>query len=474
MKKSIFIIALVSIHFLCPSQNVTIKGIAKTYEYKEIGVWISNDYISNTQKQLTYSNIDSVGNFLLEFNSKEIQYITLKIDKHISSLYVEPNATYEVMVMPPDSTTYQNPNLEHDVKLSIKLKSKTEINSLTMDYDKRFDDFLTVDYKAFVSRVPQPKIDSFKTAMHGYYSTVKNNYFNAYIIYTIAALEEKTKASEKKLFASYLSGKPILYDNPEYMNFFNAFFKQKLNNFSLSKLGSPLIFQIDDRGSYIGAMEVLKRDVFLQNDTLRELVLLKGLYESYYDGTFKRTSVVPVIQQIVSESKIEEHIRIAQNILNSFSKLKAGSVAPFFELPDKAGLTHSLDEVRAKKYVYVIFYDATCTSCLEQMKVIPSLKKTYGERIQFVSISTDKTNAELKNFSLKNPKYDWLFLYDNTNGQLKNNYEIRSLPAYFLINPDGKFIQVPAESPDGDIDRVFYDLTKPKGQIHGVGDKKNH
>jgi peroxiredoxin len=474
MRKQTFILLFFVIHFLSPAQNVQVKGTAKTYENKEIAVWVNNDYISNTQRQLTYSDIDSAGNFVLEFNAKEIQYITLKIDKNIASMYVAPGEKYDVIMMPPDSTTYQNPNIEHDVKLSIRLNSKTGINTLTMDYDRRFDDFLSVDYKSFVSRVPLPKIDSFKVAMYGFYSPVNNSYFIAYVVYSIAALEEKTKASEKKLFDDYLNGKPVLYNHPEYMNFFNAFFRQKLQNFALSKGGGPLNFQINDRGSYSGAMDVLKRDTFLQNDTLRELVLLKGLYESYYDGAFKRTSIVAMLQQIIDESKITEHQRIALSILNSFSKLKPGSTAPFFELPDKTGLTHSLDELRTKKYVYVMFFDAGCTSCLQQMKVIPSLKKQYGERITFVSISTDKSNFSLKNFTDKNPKYDWIFLYDNTNGKLKTSYEIKTLPTYFLINPDGKFIQVPAESPDGDIDRAFYDITKPPAKLHGVGDKRNH
>ena len=471
-KFSIFILFFL-IHFLCHSQNVIINGIAKTYENKEVGVWVHKDYISNTEKQLTFSTIDSVGNSTLQFNSKEIQYVTFKIEKYIASMYIEPNITYDIMLMPPDSSTYQNPNLEHDVKISIKLKSKTEINSLTIDYDKRFDKFLSVEYRSFVSRNPQPKIDSFKLAMHNFYSTVNNNYFDAYQTYTIASLEEKTKMSEKKLYASYLNGKSILYNHPEYFNFFNAFYKQKLQNLALSHHGSEIIFQINDRGSFSGLMTVLKDADFLQNDTIRELVLIKGLYESYYDGTFKKGSIKAMLDQVVAESKIPEHQHIAQNILNSFSKLRPGALAPYFELPDKSGRTHSLDELRAKKYVYMVFFDANCTSCLQQMKVFPSLEKEYGARVEFVGISTDKTNSDLKIFCLKNPKYDWLLLYDNSGTRLKNNYEIKTLPAYFLIGPEGKFVQVPAESPDEDIDRVLYDITKPKGKKHNVGDKKN-
>jgi peroxiredoxin len=456
------------------AQLVSIRGQAKSYEYKEISAWLNSDYISNLEKQLTYSVIDSLGNFLIQFNSKEIQYIKLKVENNVSYMYVEPGASYDVILQPPDSTTYQNPNIEHLVKLSIKLKSKTEINALTMDYDNRFDDFLTADYIAFLKRTPQAKIDSFGQAMKEFYSTVKNPYFQDYITYTVADIKQKTKVSEKKLYDSYIAGKPILYNNPEYMNFFNDFYKQHIQDFAMSARGGPMSFQINERGSFAGTMDVLKREPLLLNDTLRELVLIKGLYEAYYDNSFKRSSVVSMLQQAADASLVPEHRKIAQNMLNSFSKLHKGGMAPFFELPDKEGETHSLDALRDKKYVYVMFYDEKCTSCQQQMKIIPSLIKSYGSRITFVSISTDKSNAGLKNFLVKNPKYNWLFLYDNSLGKLKADYEIRTLPAYFLIDPEGRFVQVPAESPDEDIDRAFYDITKPKEKVHGVGDKQNH
>jgi peroxiredoxin len=437
MMKGIKLIFLfIVINFSVTAQNVTIKGSAKTYENNEVGVWVHNDYISNTERQLTFVSIDSLGDFFLEFNSKEIQYITLKIDKHI--------------------------------------KSKTEINALTIDYDKRFDDFLAVEYKSFVSRRAQPKIDSFSRAMRVYYVTVNNSYFKAYMDYTIASLQEKTKMSEKKLYANYIENKPILYNHTEYMNFFNTFYKQKLQTFSQSKQASDIVSQINDRNSLEGVINILKGDSFLQNDTIRELVIIKGLYESYYDGSFRRSSVLSLLEQILNQTQVPEHKRIVQNILNSFSKLQPGIAAPPFELPDKTGRTHNLDEFRLKKYVYIMFFDANCTSCLQQLKVIPSLKKEYGKGVDFVAVSTDKTNAALNDFCLKNPKYDWLFLYDNTEGKLKKEYEIKALPSYFLIDPEGKFVQVPAESPEGDIERAFFDITKPKGKKHNVGEKANH
>ncbi len=455
------------------TQNVTIKGSAKSYEYKEIGVWANNDYISNTQKQLSFTTIDSIGNFSLSFNTKTIQYITFKIDKNIASMFIEPNGNYEVIISAPDSLTYFNTNIEHDVAISIKLKSKTEINALTMDYDKRFDDFLGVEYRSFVSRTPQTKIDSFKVVMDNFYSAVKNDYFKNYVVYSIASLQEKTKTSDKKLFKTYIENKPVLYNHTEYMNFFNTFYKQKLEKFSNTKEGEAINFTINESASFKATKEFLKRDEFLNNDTICELVLIKGLFESYYSNTFKRSSIKEILKQAIAESLVEEHKQIAQNCLNTFSKLQKESKAPYFELPDKNGLTHSLDQLRSKKMVYLMFYDANNAVCLRQLKAIATLKKKYGDKIEFVSISNDKTNVELKSFADKNPKYNWMFLYDNTSGKLKTDYEIISLPSYFLINTDGKFIRVPADSPEQDIDQLFYDLTKPKAKPHNVGSKKN-
>jgi hypothetical protein len=107
------------------------------------------------------------------------------------------------------------------------------------------------------------------------------------------------------------------------------------------------------------------------------------------------------------------------------------------------------------------------------MKVIPALKKTYGERINFVTITDHRSNSELRNFLLKNPKYDWLFLYDNSHGKLKKDYEIVTFPSYSVIGPDGKFIAVHADSPEENIEQLFYDLTKIRNKLHGVGNKQN-
>ena len=181
-----------------------------------------------------------------------------------------------------------------------------------------------------------------------------------------------------------------------------------------------------------------------------------------------------MLNEVTNESTIAQNRQIAQNILNSFSKLKPGVLAPSFELPDKTGKLHRLGEIHAKKAVYIFFFDQQCTTCLQQLKVVTSLQKKYTKHILFVGISLDESEKEFKDFCLANPSYRWLMLHDTTAGKMmKEAYEIRSLPAYYLIGTDGKFIQAPAESLAGDLERAFFDISKPKGRKHQVGDRGN-
>ena len=129
-------------------------------------------------------------------------------------------------------------------------------------------------------------------------------------------------------------------------------------------------------------MDSLKQVMFLNNDSLRELVIIKGLYESYHARQFYADSIVSMLNQIHLSSNNQTHKKIAKNILNSFSKLIPGAKAPFFELPNVDGATQSLDEMRAYKYVYLSFFKIECTACLQQMKVISSLHKRFGRDVE--------------------------------------------------------------------------------------------
>lgn len=376
-------------------------------------------------------------------------------------MYVEPSRNYKVLFPARDTVRFPNPNIDQSVDLTFAITDTTEINALIIDYNEHFEKFWAENYQYFVQKKSRARLDSFELQMKARYASLNKPYFKSYIAYNIAELDLNTFQSKMELAKKYIIGKPVLYDNYEYMSFFNKFFNRYLQQYALSKNGAALVEQVNDKASYEGCMNVLAGDKYLRNDTIRELALIKGLSELYYSPDFKRENVLSMLEHMASENKKGMHQVIAGNVIRSFSKLQPGAAAPEFSLQDKAGKTINLSDFKSK-YVYLDFWATWCTPCLQEMKLIPALKKKYGDNIVFISISIDDDAALMKKFLTKNPKYDWVFLHYGTQKEVKDAYEIKSVPAYFLINAYGNFIQSPALRPTQSIEASFSEIGKKK------------
>ncbi len=88
------------------------------------------------------------------------------------------------------------------------------------------------------------------------------------------------------------------------------------------------------------------------------------------------------------------------------------------------------------------------------MTLIPELKKAYGGKIIFVSISLDKNPETVKNFLKKNPKLGpekngagWIFLYSDNYKKVKEEFNVLTVPTYFLIDAKGNVLRSPAPAP---------------------------
>lgn len=457
---NIFILLLFLFEYSAIAQSVRIAGKANTYEGKEISAFFYDDLISFREKKIGSATINDNGAFELNFNTNTIKYVFLKIENRKADLYVEPFSTYEVIFLPKDSSGYVNSNTEESIDLAILKKDSNELNVLMTDFNRKFDDFWINNYEYFIKKSAQTKIDSFKTAIHKTYASVKNDYFFTFVNYKIASLQERIFESRKKLAREYIFLKPVYYENYEYMSFFNSFFKNYLQLYAYTFKGAAIQKEINENVSYTGLMEALFSDTLLRNDTLRELVLLKGLSELYYVPTYKKENIAAILEQLASKSIIPEYRKIATNILYSFSKQQPGTKAPGFKLIDQNNKPVSLDDFKGK-YIYLDFWATWCTPCLQEMKIMPELYKKYGDRIQFISISIDKDEEVVKQFLLKHPKYNWTFLHYG-NDKIKEDYNIKAIPTYFLINPQGYFMQVPADAPSGNIEETFYSISKSK------------
>jgi thiol-disulfide isomerase/thioredoxin len=180
-----------------------------------------------------------------------------------------------------------------------------------------------------------------------------------------------------------------------------------------------------------------------------EMLLMKaGLY---YDGFDKHDEGLAFYRQVVKEYPDTE---AAQNAAQSITdnegdlaaekiraSLKPGVAFPNFSETDFAGQPLSLAGLKGK-VVLVDFWATWCRPCVADLpNVAAAYEKYHDKGLEVVGISLDESKEALTKF-LAAKKCAWPQFFDGKgwDNKLGQQYGIRSIPATYLLDKDGKII----------------------------------
>jgi peroxiredoxin len=145
-------------------------------------------------------------------------------------------------------------------------------------------------------------------------------------------------------------------------------------------------------------------------------------------------SLSTYIQQSIDGKKVRDFI--TKSVVIDIDKQ-----APAFTQPDISGKQISLRNF-AGKFVLLEFWASWCAPCREET---PNLKKAYerfhNKGFEIVSISLDGSKqAWLEAIKKDAPTWIQLCDFKERNNEVANQYNIYSIPANFLIDPNGKIV----------------------------------
>ncbi len=437
--------------------EVTISGKAHGIKNTELDAVIIEDYISNREKHLASCNVDNNGNFNLKASINFTTKIILRINDLNAFLYVEPNKNYIISI--PQTDTF--PSIGNTTFIPIKIENtdKNELNYRIAQFDEKYSRFIEKNYLHIVRKTLSKPLKEFKTQLNKEYSNEKNTFLKNYVFYAIGSLDLMAKRKKVNIYQEYFSNKQVLYHHPEYMSMFHQFYEEHVLKFSLSKKGKDVKQIINAGNDYRALFNIMGKDSLLLYDNIRELVILKGLQELYYHEEYTQKSIISLLNEIKNNSSFTEHKKIAANIIFSLTRFNRNMPAPDFSFADSNGKIISLNDLKGK-YIYLQVYTSWCTSCMDQMMMFQNLQKKYGNKVEFVSVSIDKDE---KLFKKMLPKiYTWKILHCNTIRQFKEDFNIKSVPSYFLIGPKGEIIEAFTKSPDEGAEYVIANYLKAK------------
>ncbi|UPT67285.1 MAG: redoxin domain-containing protein [Sphingobacteriales bacterium JAD_PAG50586_3] len=378
-------------------QQTVIKGTAPSFKKAQLQLCTIDDYINGHELVLDSAVVDDKGNFGFKTTINQTIYSYIKQGDLLYDLYIEPTKNLDITI--PDTIGFA----KDSVLKPIVFIQPSALNADITQFDADYNDFLIANYKAILRRTAKPQTKVFIKAQQDKYAAITNSYFNQYLFYRLGSLEllAGTK-SRKEVLGFYVKDKPILYNNTAYMGLFNELFEENLKVFRSTGAGDALTSAINDRIDYAKAMGIMQRDSTLTNDTLRELALLKGLGEMYYEPNAVQYSVLEMLRHIATNGLTAYNKGVAKNAVAQLEKLRTGTPAPAFTLKDiVSGKMVSLADFKGK-YIYLSFWDEGNPRSVQEIDLIRELDKKYGRKIAFVSICTSVN--ETRTLSIYQPE----------------------------------------------------------------------
>tara|TARA_B110000046_G_scaffold25332_2_gene24784 strand:+ start:2714 stop:4030 length:1317 start_codon:yes stop_codon:yes gene_type:complete len=437
------------------ADETIIQGKIKGFDSKTIKIGIYSDYITNEKKWLNEKVIEN-GSFKLGINLDEIKQVILKIEDKETSLFAEAGQVYNV-ALTFDEEANRGQAFNKYLNLSFSFPKATELNQQIKSFNNAYQGFFEQNYAKMMYKGANKETQAFLTSWRKKVENIELDFLKNYITYALANLEDIRGGENYTLENTFIKGQPILYHHKEYMNFFTQFYQEDFDQLTLKSGGQKMMKTLMFEESLDRTLEELNILKNFESAELAELYLLYGLFEVYHKKVINQESSQKILQEISKKGRTPENKEIAINILKALERYGKSMEAVNFTLLDAKGQEHSLTDYRGKQ-IYLSFWSNTSIPSLRELRVMQKLHAEYGDKVHFVSINLDDDKSFNEAVPNKN-NYTWDFLHFGGNYELREAYQITTVPTYFLINEQGVISKAFAEGPI-EMERTFFNMLK--------------
>ena len=153
------------------------------------------------------------------------------------------------------------------------------------------------------------------------------------------------------------------------------------------------------------------------------------------------------------------YVNEIDSLINLWSKLSKGMLAPDFTAEDISGKEYKLSDFRGK-YVYVDVWATWCGPCIREVPFLEKIEEEFADNnIAFLSISIDNTREPWKKYLGKEESHGFQLYADKAwKSTLATEYMIHSIPRFMLFDMKGNIIDVRAARPSGNIGEIIKSL----------------
>jgi len=437
------------------AQKIVISGKALDYSRKEISFYLIPDPVLRQKFELGTTDVAPDGTFSIVLPVSETTEIYTDLEKYCGTMVVEPGKKYAV-TLPPFSLRTANEAHSAFFKPALYWLGLpgTDRSDLNLSIRSFVTEFNLETYKNSV-QIYQKKskevVSEIITRLDQKYSTNQNAYFRTLEKYYFAELEYVVyQITPEYVIKKYFATQPVQLHHPVYQRTFETIFTDFLRRQS-QDIKNRKIINLTNSGNWLELVGFFENRDYKKE--FAELVVLKGLNDGYYTGSFSKTGVIKAIDAAQAATTSPLLQPVAKQIKSALERLTAGGKAPAINLSNLEKKAVSLGQLRGK-FVYISFFNSRSSDCRTELDSIVSLEKRLKQVLTFVSVSLDDDFYDASKL-WKSKRYSWELWNGSKQKQLVINYNASITPVFCLIDPDGMIQLSQAPSPSQGFEPLF-------------------
>ncbi len=168
--------------------------------------------------------------------------------------------------------------------------------------------------------------------------------------------------------------------------------------------------------------------------------------------------VLPLYEDFIEENPYYELDRLVLDPFQKASRMTAGMPAPDFMLQDLEGREVRLSQFKGK-VVYLDFWATWCRPCIQKIELLQQFEPKFSsDEVVFLHISLDRTPAQWRATIEEKQLQGRHLFFDPTLSTITKDYDIVSVPKFFLITKEGNFAYTPSSFDSNELELTLLKL----------------
>ncbi|HPR32335.1 MAG TPA: redoxin domain-containing protein [Prolixibacteraceae bacterium] len=431
---------------------------APGYAGNSFTFYIIPNFLIEKQEVIGEGVFSDQGELTVTLNLESSMPVFSEFDVYKGWFIAEPGEKYEIVLPPKEEKNTSNPYFRPKlVHFGIKNSKPEAINLLIDNFDRSYTLELNTNMNQIFYRRSLETAEQVIGGLQEKFPTTAIPYFEQYKTYKYGSLKYMALIQDPTpIMEEYFVNQPILYYHPQYSELFDKLFAKYLRDATQQVDGNKIGVLLNS-GAYEQVIDWLTNEMMF-NRELAEAIILKGIRTLFYSKRFNIVGLFNLLQKITETSTLEIHKTTANKIFNELARTMYGAIAPELSLLDINGNYVTWDNF-AGKYVYLCFTRSDNEKFAHHKELMKAFYKTYSKDLALVVIIEDdeiEKNAAL----LACEDFEWTVLRGMTRREIYDSYNVRILPTYFLIDPQGRMAGSQAPWPDENFEMQFANILK--------------